>query len=225
MTQLKAKGSLEQLVDLVATLRAENGCPWDRAQTHASLTGMLIEEAYEVVSAIERKEWTELKDELGDLLLHVAFHAQIGQENQEFLVQDIYESVREKMVRRHPHVFGEATGKSDAEIKGRWEEIKRTEGSKLKVKKAIPALVGARKLQERAEFRGQSAQFAQTAKLKKLLKTPDTAGVGELLFSLVSLARELGVEPELALKRANDAFAKSVEKTQKHGTQKTHRSK
>jgi tetrapyrrole methylase family protein/MazG family protein len=211
MAKPVSQGSLEALIELVATLRAEDGCPWDRAQTHTSLTGMLIEEAYEVVSAIERKNWAELKDELGDLLLHIAFHAQIARENQEFATQAIYESVREKMIRRHPHVFGDASGKSDTEIKERWEEIKRREGNKLKVKKAIPALIGARKLQERAEFRGQPVQSKKIAQLKKLLSSQDITGVGDLLFAIVALARELGVEPELALKRVNDQFAKSLE--------------
>ncbi|MBI1741594.1 MazG family protein [Candidatus Acetothermia bacterium] len=223
MAQNASRGSLEKLIELVATLRAENGCPWDRAQTHGSLTGMLIEEAYEVVSAIERKEWAELKDELGDLLLHIAFHAQIAREHGEFLTHEIFESIREKIIRRHPHVFGEETGKSDAEIKGRWEEIKRREGNKLKTKKAIPALVEARKLQERAEYRqhAHSVESAPKDKLKSLLKSKDTAGLGELLFAVVALARELGIEPELALKRANERFAAEIEKATSDGRSKT----
>jgi tetrapyrrole methylase family protein/MazG family protein len=222
MAKNASHGSLEKLVELVATLRAENGCPWDRAQTHASLTGMLIEEAYEVVSAIEREDWAELKDELGDLLLHVAFHAQIGQENKEFTGADIFQSVYEKIIRRHPHVFGEEKGKSDSEIKGRWEEIKRREGNQLRTKKAIPALVEARKLQERAEFRQRPIKLSQTEKLKKLCTAQDSESLGELLFAVVALARELGLEPELALKRANDKFAKEIEAATNHGQAKTH---
>jgi tetrapyrrole methylase family protein/MazG family protein len=224
MAKSESRGSLETLIELVATLRAENGCPWDRAQTHASLTGMLIEEAYEVVSAIERQDWNELKDELGDLLLHVAFHAQIAREHREFRPEEIARSVQEKLIRRHPHVFGDEKGKSDAEIKGRWEEIKRREGNKLKIKKAIPALVGARKLQERAEFRGHAVRLLQTPKLRSLLKTEDTSGVGELLFALVALARELGVEPELALKRTNERYAQEIEDATPYEKRKADRS-
>jgi NTP pyrophosphatase (non-canonical NTP hydrolase) len=141
---------LRSLVELVAHLRSERGCPWDRAQTHESLKSLLIEEAYETVAAIESGESQALQDELGDLLLHVAFHVQIAQEQKEFTLHDVLLGIYEKVVRRHPHVFGTESPTDVEQIKGRWEEIKRQEGKRLSVTTALPALIEARKLQERA---------------------------------------------------------------------------
>lgn len=202
---------LRSLVELVAHLRSERGCPWDRAQTHESLKTLLIEEAYETVAAIESHDMAELQDELGDLLLHVAFHVQIAQERSEFTLQDVLRGISDKIIRRHPHVFGSESTQEIEKIKGRWEEIKRHEGKKLSVKTALPALIEARKLQERAAQRDKAFAVRPSAPVMRLLDTPSEERLGELLFEIVAAARELQLDPELALKRANARFAHEIE--------------
>lgn len=202
---------LRSLVELVAHLRSERGCPWDRAQTHESLKHLLIEEAYETVAAIESKSAAELKDELGDLLLHVAFHVQIAQERDEFTLQDVLQNIYEKIVRRHPHVFGSESTQDIEKIKGRWEEIKRREGKSFAVKTALPALIEARKLQERAAQTDKTLAVRPSESVAALLKEPTEERLGELLFEIVALARALQLDPELALKRANARFVHEIE--------------
>ncbi len=202
---------LRSLVELVALLRSERGCPWDRAQTHESLKNLLIEEAYETVAAIESGDHQELQDELGDLLLHVAFHVQIAQEQKKFTLQDVLRGIYTKVLRRHPHVFGEEATPDVEKIKGRWEEIKRQEGRGLSVKMALPALIEARKLQERAAQSNTELSVRPSPAVAALLSQPDESRLGALLFELVARARELGLDPELALKRLNAQFAHEIE--------------
>ncbi|MFN4217887.1 MAG: MazG family protein [Candidatus Bipolaricaulia bacterium] len=202
---------LRSLVELVAHLRSERGCPWDRAQTHESLKHLLIEEAYETVAAIESQSAAELKDELGDLLLHVAFHVQIAQEQKAFTLQDVLRGIYEKVVRRHPHVFGSESTQDIEKIKGRWEEIKRREGKSFAVKTALPALIEARKLQERAAQTDKTLTIRPSESVAALLKEPSEERLGELLFEIVAAARELQLDPELALKRVNARFAHELE--------------
>ncbi|MCL6642695.1 MAG: MazG family protein [Candidatus Bipolaricaulota bacterium] len=206
---------LRSLVELVAHLRSERGCPWDRAQTHDSLKNLLIEEAYETVAAIESQDMAELKDELGDLLLHVAFHVQIAQEHSSFTLQDVLNSIYEKIVRRHPHVFGAEPTQEIEKIKGRWEEIKRREGKGLSAT-ALPALIEARKLQERAAQSNRELSVRPSQTIAALLSEPSEERLGELLFEIVARARELQLDPELALKRANAQFAKKIENILNH---------
>jgi tetrapyrrole methylase family protein/MazG family protein len=201
---------LRSLVELVAHLRSERGCPWDRAQTHDSLKNLLIEEAYETVAAIESHDMTGLKDELGDLLLHVAFHVQIAQEHKSFTLQDVLKNIYEKVVRRHPHVFGGEPTHEIEEIKGRWEEIKRREGKGLAAT-ALPALIEARKLQERAAQSNKEFSVRPSQTIAALLSEPSEERLGALLFEIVARARELQLDPELALKRANAQFATKIE--------------
>lgn len=207
----RAELELRSIVELVAQLRSECGCPWDRAQTHESLKNLLIEEAYETVAAIESQSADELKDELGDLLLHVAFHVQIAQEEKTFTLQDVLQNIYEKVVRRHPHVFGSEPTQDIEEIKGRWEEIKRQEGRGISVKTALPALIEARKLQERAAQANKELSVRPSPAVASLLSEPSEARLGELLFEIVALARQLQLDPELALKRANAQFAQNIE--------------
>lgn len=202
---------LRSLVELVAHLRSERGCPWDRAQTHESLKNLLIEEAYETVAAIESGDSQELQDELGDLLLHVAFHVQIAQEQKKFTLQDVLRGIYTKVLRRHPHVFGEEATQDVEKIKGRWEEIKRQEGRRLSVKTALPALLEARKLQERAAQSNKELSAQPSPPVAALLSEPDESRLGALLFEIVARARELGLDPELALKRFNAQFAHETE--------------
>jgi tetrapyrrole methylase family protein/MazG family protein len=203
---------LRSLVELVAHLRSERGCPWDRAQTHDSLKSLLIEEAYETVAAIESGDMSELKDELGDLLLHIAFHVQIAQEQRSFDLEDVLQGIYDKIIRRHPHVFGPEATQDVDKIKGRWEEIKRREGKRLTVKTALPALIEARKLQERAAQAHQELAVRPSESVRALLDKPNEEYLGELLFEIVVRARELNLDPELALKRANAKFAQESEK-------------
>ncbi|NIT76500.1 MAG: MazG family protein, partial [Thermoplasmata archaeon] len=137
-----------RLIGLVARLRGPEGCPWDRAQTHRSLRGMLLEEAYEVIAAIEEGDGRALKDELGDLLLHVVFQSQIAREGGQFAIEDVLEGLNEKLIRRHPHVFNEGEAEGVAEIRQRWEEIKHGEGKCPEMRGHLPALLEARKAQE-----------------------------------------------------------------------------
>jgi nucleoside triphosphate diphosphatase len=151
----------DQIVQIMETLRGEGGCPWDRKQTRESLKPYLIEEAHEVLETIEAQDDPKLKEELGDVLLQVLFHAQIGRERNTFTIEDVLQTLAEKLIRRHPHVFGEVTVKGAEEVVHRWEEIKRQEkadqsddgesGSALEgVPKALPALLRAYQLQVRA---------------------------------------------------------------------------
>lgn len=207
----RSEDGLRRLVELVAHLRSERGCPWDRVQTHQSLKNLLVEEAYETVAAIESNDPQALRDELGDLLLHIAFHTQIAQESQHFTLDDLVEGVYQKIVRRHPHVFGEERTQDLAKIKGRWEEIKRREGRKLAVLSSLPALLEARKLQERAVQTQSDLHIEPSLRVQALLSHVTEESVGRLLFEIVALARENQIDPELALKKATARFAHQAE--------------
>lgn len=208
---------LRRLVELVAHLRSPQGCPWDQAQTHRSLTGLLVEEAYEVVEAIQANDMEALKDELGDLLLHVAFHVQIAQETGEFELDDVLEAVQEKIIRRHPHVFGDRPTQDVAEIKARWEELKHQERHhKMKRKKlgALPALVEARKTLDRASNLGMDLHKvlgrSSSRALRKHLGRVDAQALGQLLLEIVAWSRESGLEPEFSLKQATARLAQRL---------------
>lgn len=214
MTRTKqAMSKLKKLVDVIARLRAPGGCPWDREQTHESLKGALLEEACEVIVEIEQGNMEGLKDELGDLLLHVVFHAQIAQEARQFNLEQVIDGVVEKLVRRHPHVFGNEQALTPTEVKQTWERVKKTEGNgTLKVSKHLPALIAARKLQDRAE--NAQINLPMPIDPHHLNASPHDQQdpelvIGQLLFAVVALAREKGVEPEWAL-------AKLVSSTQQH---------
>ena len=199
----KETSRFEALVGLVARLRAPDGCPWDRVQTHASLKGALLEEACEVMVEIEQGDAAGLQDELGDLLLHVVFHAQIAEEAGEFDIEGVIGAVADKLVRRHPHVFGDELARTPEEVKQTWERVKKAEGGgKVKISDHLPALVAARKLQERASNARQPLPLdVDVSALEPWLDGPLDAqsAIGRLLFAAVALAREHGVEPEWAL--------------------------
>jgi len=201
---------LRTLVELVARLRSPQGCPWDREQTHKTLTGLLIEEAYEVVGAIEADDPAALKDELGDLLLHIAFHVQIAREQGEFDLEGVLSSIYEKVVRRHPHVFGDHRVEGMAEIKANWEALKRKEGAQRRLS-ALPALVEARKALDRTANLSLSPEIAfrdferECQTLRERLGLGEEARpeeLGKLLLEIVALARRWGLDPEWCLKRA-----------------------
>jgi MazG family protein len=211
------------LLDLVATetrLRGPGGCPWDREQTHASLARHLVEEAYEVLDAIEEGDPEHLREELGDLLLQVVFHAQLAEDAGEFDVDGVARAITEKLVRRHPHVFADLRVSSAGEVVRNWEAIKREEegrGDPLAgIPSALPALQLAAKLQRRAADGGVAppavadppAQVQEELDRVAGASDPERleSAVGDLLFAVVALARAKGVEPEAALRRTARRF-------------------
>jgi tetrapyrrole methylase family protein / MazG family protein len=221
----------ERFVNLIARLRAPGGCPWDREQTHASLKPMTIEEAYEVLEAIDDGDDAELAGELGDLLLQVVFHSQIAAETGRFTMDDVLEKVSAKMVRRHPHVFGDVKTDSSHEVLRNWEAIKKAElqekgeaspeSSMLdSVSKRLPAAMEAFQMTTKVgrvgfDWPDAAAVLAkldeEVAELKEAVQAAaDHAAVeeeiGDLLFVAVNLARKLGADPESALKAANRKF-------------------
>ncbi len=179
--------SFTDLRALIATLRGEDGCPWDRAQTHTSLRPYMLEEAYEVIAAIDAGDPDALADELGDVLLQVLLHSQIAAEAGEFTLDDVIDNLARKLIRRHPHVFGDAPNDIES-IKRTWEQVKGKEGSHHKVY-PLPALIAARKLIE-AGFDPNAADYP----------TPELAAGGELLRAIKSVW-EKGIDPEIALQR------------------------
>jgi MazG family protein len=229
----KAAGErFAELVKLIARLRAPGGCPWDREQTHESLKPMLLEEAYEVIEAIDEGDDDEFIGELGDLLLQVVFHADIATEQSRFTVADVIERVSSKMIRRHPHVFGEDTASTSGEVLRNWEAIKAAElaakgkaadaGSMLdSVSTKLPAVMEAFQMTtkvSRVDFDWPDVAGVlekldeEVAELKEAAASPtpnhqEIAGeVGDLLFVAVNVARLLGVDPESALKASNRKF-------------------
>lgn len=232
-----------KVIELMATLRAQNGCPWDRKQTHESLKPYLLEETYEVLETIDQGDQAKLREELGDVLLQVIFHSQIAAEVGTFTVEDVLDTLAEKLVRRHPHVFGngEQTGTltNSEQVLNQWEHIKRaeceaaggTQSALDGVPKTLPALLRAYQTQARAarvgfdwphNAAGLEQIFGKVAEevgeLKEALaqagsgpnqpgrQTDIEAELGDILFSLVNLARFVKVNPEEALRRSTNRF-------------------
>lgn len=220
-------------VGIVKRLRKE--CPWDREQTNDSIKANTIEEAYEVVEAIDEKNYEELKKELGDLLLHVVFHTQIAEENNHFNIDDVIHSIREKLIRRHPHVFGEVKVADTNEVLKNWEEIKLSEGRESVldgVPHNLPALQRAHRLQEKAAKVGfdwekkedvwkkvieEIEEMHEIEKIKSQnsnnnadddLQIKLEKEVGDVFFAMVNYARFLGINPEDALRLTNKKFVK-----------------
>lgn len=217
--------TLQPLIDVVAALRAPDGCPWDRLQTHSSLRRYLLEEVYEVLEAIDNQDMANLREELGDVLLQIVFHARLAEEQGLFTVQDIIDDITAKMIRRHPHVFAKATSKELAETQLNWEALKAQEPGHDKktllggVSKGLPALLGAQKLQEKAakvgfdwdteppvwaKFEEEIAEFKE-AIAQKDYENAELEG-GDVLFSLINLLRWYKIGGENALNRTNNKF-------------------
>ena len=220
-------------VEIVKRLRKE--CPWDREQTNDSIKANTIEEAYEVVEAIDEKNYEELKKELGDLLLHVVFHTQIAEEDNHFTINDVINSIQEKLIRRHPHVFGEVIVADSNEVKKNWEEIKLNEGRESVldgVPHNLPALQRAHRLQEKAakvgfdwekkedvwkkvieeieemyEIENLKSQKSNIKNFEELQLKLEKE-VGDVFFAMVNYARFLNINPEDALRRTNKKFIK-----------------
>ncbi len=221
----ESSDALESWNDFVAIVRQlRRDCPWDREQTHDSIKHLLIEEAYETVEAIDDEDWTGLRKELGDLLLHVVFHAVIAAETGTFTVKDVIESETEKLVRRHPHVFGDTSVGSVNDVLTNWESIKIREGEKKSamegVPRHLPTLLRAYRMQEKAAGVGFDFPALEDAwgkvqeELDELRDVVESNAsmerreeeLGDLLFSIVNHARQAGINPENALSRTNDKF-------------------
>jgi MazG family protein len=221
---------IDRLNAIMARLRAPvGGCPWDVEQTFETIAPYTLEEAYEVADAIERKDWTELKSELGDLLFQVVFHARMAEEQGLFVFDDVADAIADKLERRHPHVFGDEAAKADGVAqKARWEDIKAAEraakaqhGVLDDVPVGLPALARAAKLTKRAarvgfDWPSTDEVFDKLHEEVGELRAEIAAGdldkakgeVGDLLFVVANLARKLGVEPEDALRSSNAKFVR-----------------
>ena len=218
---------LEAYADFVGIIRQlRRDCPWDREQTHESVKHLLIEEAYETVEAIDEGDWDELKRELGDLLLHVVFHSVIAEQDGRFDLLDVMRAESEKLVRRHPHVFGDVEVDGVGEVLQNWEEIKMAEGVKRSalegVPRHLPALLRAYRVQEKAagvgfDFPEQNAAWEKVEEEIREFHSLVEADAppaererefGDLIFALVNYARFAGINPENAVSATNDKFVR-----------------
>jgi len=233
LVPMQPSRDISRLIEIMARLRdPQTGCPWDLEQNFSTIRHYTIEEAYEVADAIERQDYEDLRDELGDLLLQPVYHAQMASEAGLFDIGDVIEAVTTKLIRRHPHVFGEAAARDAGGAKARWEEIKADERAQKAAQRPdtvpsilddvahnLPALARAEKLAKRAARVGFDwpDQAAVTAKVREELDEVAAAGtdkaalheeIGDLLFSVANLARHLGVDAEAALRDANLKFTR-----------------
>src|SRR5215467_7242529 len=218
----------QRLVDIMAKLRAPGGCPWDREQTFDTIKPFLLEETYEVMDAIDARDWKELTGELGDLLLQAVFFSQMAAEENLFRIDDAIDAINAKLVRRHPHVFGDETAHTEGDVRKRWSEIKAEERKEKPdapttllggVPRNLPALVEAQQIASRAAQAGFDWENADQV-LEKLDEELDELAaarrsassaeledeMGDLLFVLVNLARFVKVDPEQALRKSNAKF-------------------
>lgn len=222
------------LLDIMERLRLPGGCPWDREQTHETLLPYVLEEAYEVADAIRSEDVFQLEEELGDLLLQVVFHAQIGRENGDFAIEDVLDAICGKLVSRHPHVFGDVQVEHAAQVLENWEAIKRKENSHnsvtdtmRKFTPSLPALFRAHKVQGKAakvgfDWPDALLVFDKIQEEIEEIKVSLAAGnqaevleeVGDLLFSVVNLARKLDVDSEFSLHRATEKFIERFERVE-----------
>jgi nucleoside triphosphate diphosphatase len=219
-----AANQFKKLCDIVAKLRAPGGCPWDREQTHESLLPALIEEAYEVAEAARAKDDAHFREELGDLLLLIVMHAEIARETGRFDIAKVVREISEKLVRRHPHVFGTSDARDAGAVLKQWEAIKREEKKGdshylARLPKTLPALVRAQKAQSKVarvnfdwtELRDVIAKIEEElSEMKETIQSKDEKMIGEesgdLLFAVVNLARKCKIDAECALQTATDKF-------------------
>lgn len=234
-----------KLWDVVETLRdPQNGCPWDLEQTAESLIPNFIEELYEVIEAIENKNVENIKEELGDLLLHILMQTRIAKEKGEFELDDVLEQISSKLIRRHPHIFAQSDDKeiqqsSPLEVKQNWEKIKHTEKSNKRksilegIPKAMPALIYSQRMQEKAASTGFDWENTEDVldkiaeeleELKEAFanesKERQTEEAGDLLFAVVNFCRRSGIDSETALKKASEKFRNRFEYIEEYHKQK-----
>ena len=238
---LNNKKDFNDLLSIIETLRGEDGCPWDREQTHQSLKKALIEESYEVVDAIDQEDDDSLIEELGDVLLQIVFHASIGKEDGYFDISDVIQGICDKMINRHPHVFKNVNGlNSSEEVLLKWDELKKKEKGydnlteEMKgITKGLPALLRAHKVQEKAKkvgFDFDDVNFAINKVKEELNEVIDVYNtenvekikeeIGDLFFSCVNVSRFLKVDEELALNYTIDKFIKRFAYIEKSAKEK-----
>ena len=224
---MKEEPSFNKLVEIVGRLRSEGGCPWDRAQTHDSVKPYLIEEAFEVIEALESMNDSDLCEELGDVLLHVVFHARIAEERRAFDISDVIETITDKIVERHPHVFGNGTAKTAEEVLVEWERIKLSEKKTKKGRSSLldglpldmPALLVAQRIQEKAARIGFDWPDGKSVwekvreeyrELDEAIESGDRVKIenefGDFLFALTNMARFLELSSEMALRNSINKF-------------------
>ena len=223
----------QKLVEIMARLRAPGGCPWDRTQTFDTIKPYTLEETYEVLDAIDRRAWNELAEELGDFMLQAVFYAQMAAEEKLFSIDDSLDAINQKLVRRHPHVFGEQSAETPGDVMRIWGLVKTAEkkekgraedGLLETVPRALPALVEAQQISSRAAGAGfdwenpdqvldklheELAEFAEARRMASQDELENE--MGDLLFVLVNLARFVKVDPEQALRRTNAKFRRRFE--------------
>lgn len=218
------KSGFEKLVDIMSALRGEKGCPWDREQTRESLKPFLVEETYEVLEAIDEGRPERIKEELGDLLFQIIFHCRIAEEQNEFDINDVIGKISEKMIGRHPHVFGEARYETSEEVLKQWEERKKEEGKGTEsilegIPKELPSLLRAHRIQARAARAGfdwarvedvLKKLEEELAEFREALEKKDQSAIedelGDIFFVLVNISRFVGVNPEDALRKTISKF-------------------
>ncbi len=219
----RVENKFKELIDIVKRLRAPNGCPWDREQTNASLLPYFLEEAYEVIESVDNENWPELKEEVGDILLHAVLQAVIAEENNHFSIDDSLANINEKLVRRHPHVFGDDKAEAPFHAKQNWEAVKHMEKKRKSrldgVPVTLPALIRGQRLQQKASYAGfdwdkveevwdkiheeiLELKEAQSNSTKEHIEEE----IGDVLFSVVNLARFLDISAEDALRKTNKKF-------------------
>jgi MazG family protein len=228
----------ERLVGIMARLRAPGGCPWDREQNFDTIKPYLLEETYEVLDAIDQRDWPGLAEELGDLMLQAVFFAEMASEEGKFRIDDSLDAISEKLIRRHPHVFGDGTAKTPDDVKRRWDEIKADEkkekgkppqGLLDSVPRKLPALVEAAQISSKAVavgfewenieqvFEKLDEELRELAEAREAGKADAIEGeIGDVLFTLVNLARRLKVDPEQALRKTNAKFRKRFAYMESH---------
>jgi tetrapyrrole methylase family protein/MazG family protein len=211
----------QKLVEIIARLRGKDGCPWDKQQTHSSLREFLLEETYESLEALDEADYPKLCQELGDLLLQILLHSQIAAENGEFGLEDVLKTITSKLIRRHPHVFGSIQVETAEEVSHNWETIKKEERGDQKsmldsVPRQMPALAYSMDIQRRVQQVGFDWENTQgvidklVEEVNELRQSQNQAEkadeFGDMLFTLVNVARRLGLDPESSLRQANRKF-------------------
>lgn len=232
--KFKDKYNIDDLIEIVKLLRSENGCPWDKEQTHKSIRMDFLEEVYEVIEAIDFDSEEMLKEELGDVLLQVVFHSQIETEKDSFNFEDVTNDICQKLIVRHPHVFGEVSVENSEEVLKNWDSIKKdTKGQETftdtlkSVPRVFPSLLRASKLGKRAsranlDFKDAESAFAalkdEVEELSQAIESSDTAliseEIGDVFFSAVNVARKFGLNSEELLTKSNEKFISRFEKVE-----------